>query len=470
MKNKTAGDVRTGAAADDRIDDRTDFTQGSIIKKLVPFMMPILGALILQAMYGAVDLMIVGRFGTTEGISGVSTGSNVLNLVTFVLTGLAMGVTVLIGRYLGEKKPEKIGPLLGGTIALFASIAAVLFVVMITLAKPIAQLMQSPDEALLLTAQYIRICGAGIFFIIAYNIISSVFRGLGDSNSPLIFVAVACVVNIILDLVFVAGLNMNVVGAALATVIAQAVSVLLSITMIMRRNFPFSMKLSYIRFGPEVKNIVRVGFPIALQEFLTQISFMALVSFINRIGLEASSGYGVASKVVNFIMLIPSSIMQSMASFVSQNVGAGKESRARKAMLTGMGIGIVIGVLVFLTVVIFPDAISGIFTTDSAVIAKSSEYLLGIAPEAIVTAILFSFIGYFNGHQQTLFVMLQGIAQTFIVRLPMAYIMSIQPDASLTNIGLAAPTATCFGILINIVFFVWYSKKLKKEAPQAQAD
>ena len=454
-------DMMDNKQADAKAADRADFTQGSIIGKLVPFMMPILGSLVLQAMYGAVDLMIVGHFGTTAGLSGVSTGSNVLNLVTFVLTGLAMGVTVLIGQYLGQRRPEKIGKLLGGTIALFAALALFCCVVMVAFARPIAVLMQSPEEAIDLTTQYIRICGMGIFFIIAYNIISSVFRGLGDSTSPLIFVAVACVVNIVLDLVFVAGFGMNVAGAALATVIAQGVSVLVSLWMMKRKSFPFTMRLQDIGFNSEVPHIVRVGFPIALQEFLTQISFMALVSFINALGLEASSGYGVASKVVNFIMLIPSSIMQSMASFVSQNVGAGKEKRAKQATFTGMGIGIAIGVVVFLAVYFFGDVISSIFTADSAVIAKSWEYLRGIAPEAVVTAISFSFIGYFNGHQQTLFVMLQGIAQTFIVRLPMAYIMSIQPDASLTMIGLAAPTATCFGIAINVVYFIIYNKKLK---------
>ena len=454
-------DMMDNKQADAKAADRADFTQGSIIGKLVPFMMPILGSLVLQAMYGAVDLMIVGHFGTTAGLSGVSTGSNVLNLVTFVLTGLAMGVTVLIGQYLGQRRPEKIGKLLGGTIALFAALALFCCVVMVAFARPIAVLMQSPEEAIDLTTQYIRICGMGIFFIIAYNIISSVFRGLGDSTSPLIFVAVACVVNIVLDLVFVAGFGMNVAGAALATVIAQGVSVLVSLWMMKRKSFPFTMRLQDIGFNSEVPHIVRVGFPIALQEFLTQISFMALVSFINALGLEASSGYGVASKVVNFIMLIPSSIMQSMASFVSQNVGAGKEKRAKQATFTGMGIGIAIGVVVFLAVYFFGDVISSIFTADSAVIAKSWEYLRGIAPEAVVTAISFSFIGYFNGHQQTLFVMLQGIAQTFIVRLPMAYIMSIQPDASLTMIGLAAPTATCFGIAINVVYFLIYNKKLK---------
>ena len=446
----------------DKKSDRNDFTRGSIIGKMIPFMMPILAALILQAMYGAVDLMIVGNFGTTEGLSGVSTGSNVMNTVTFVVAALSTGVTVLMGQYLGQKRPEKIGPLLGGTIALFAAIAVVLSVVLFVFARPIAVVMQSPEEALELTILYIRICGAGFVFIIAYNIISAVFRGMGDSNTPLLFVGVACVVNIVLDLVFIAGFGMNVAGAALATVIAQASSVLLSLVIIKKRKFPFSVKRGYVHFGAETSKILKIGTPIALQELLTNISFLALVSFVNRLGLECSSGYGIANKLQSFIMLLPSSIMQSMASFVSQNVGAGKEDRAKKSMLTGMGIGIAIGVPIFLTVFFFGDVISSIFTSDAAVIARSYEYLRGFALDAVMTAVNFSFIGYFNGHQQTTFVMLQGLAQTFLVRLPMAYIMSIQPDASLTYIGLAAPCATTFGIVINIIFFIWYNRRMKK--------
>ena len=203
--------------------ERSDFTQGSILKKMIPFMMPILGALILQAAYGAVDLLVVGRVGTTAGLSAVSTGSQILNLVTFVITQLAMGITVLIARYIGEKHTSQIGELLGGATTVFTMIAVVLFVVMVFFAKPLAVLMQAPQEALMLTSVYVRICGGGIFFIVAYNVLSAIFRGLGDSRSPLIFVMVACVVNVVGDLVLVAGFHLDAAGAAIATVLAQAV-------------------------------------------------------------------------------------------------------------------------------------------------------------------------------------------------------------------------------------------------------
>lgn len=365
--------------------DKTDFTQGSILGKLIPFMMPILGALILQAAYGAVDLLVVGRFGTTAGLSAVSTGSQILNLVTFVIIQFAMGITVLIARYIGEKSFGQIGELLGGAIMVFTIICLVLFVVMISFAKPLAVLMQAPKEALTLTSVYVRICGGGIFFIVAYNVLAAIFRGFGDSKSPLIFVAVACAVNIIGDLIFVAGFQLDAAGAAIATVMAQAVSVVLAIIILKRKKYDFKIQKQDFKINKQCKRFIKVGLPLALQEFLTQMSFLALCAFINKLGLEASSGYGVACKIVSFAMLVPSALMQSMASFVSQNVGAGKHKRAKQSMLTGMGVGLVVGVIVFFCVWNFGDILTSVFTTDTAVIQKGADYLRGFAPETIVT-------------------------------------------------------------------------------------
>lgn len=443
--------------------EKSDFTQGSILKKLIPFMIPILGALVLQAAYGAVDLLVVGRFGSTAGLSAVSTGSQILNLVTFVITQLAMGITVLIARYIGEKSTGQIGQLLGGAVTVFAIVSAVLFVVMVFFAKPLAVLMQAPQEAISLTTVYVRICGGGIFFIVAYNVLAAIFRGLGDSRSPLIFVAVACVVNIIGDLILVAGFHLDAAGAAIATVAAQAVSVVLAIVLLKKKDLKFGIQKKDFRINGQCKRFLKVGLPLALQEFLTQMSFLALCAFVNKLGLEASSGYGVACKIVNFAMLVPSSLMQSMASFVSQNVGAGKPDRAKRSMFTGMRLGVIVGVVVFICVWCFGDVLTSVFTTDTAVIQKGTEYLRGFAPETIVTAILFSMVGFFNGYEKTVWVMIQGLIQTLLVRLPLAYVMSIQPHASLTKIGLAAPVATCFGIVLNVIFYLIFTRKMEWE-------
>lgn len=445
------------------MNDKADFTQGSILKKLVFFMMPVLGALILQAAYGAVDLLVVGRFGSTSGLSAVSTGSQVLNLVTFVVIQFAMGITVLIARYLGEKKPQQIGSVIGGAVVVFALISIGLFIIMVCFARPISVLMQAPKEAVDLTSQYVRICGSGIFFIVAYNLMAAIFRGLGDSKSPLLFVLVACIVNVVGDLVLVAGLHKDAAGAALATVMAQALSVVFAVILLLKKDLPFAIKKSDFRFNPQCKKFLKIGLPLALQECLTQLSFLALCAFVNRLGLEASSGYGVACKIVNFAMLVPSALMQSMASFVSQNVGAGKTKRAKKSMFTGIGVGLTVGFFVFLLVMFKGDMLAGFFSTDAGVVQKGYDYLKGFALETIVTAVLFSMVGYFNGNNKTLWVMAQGLIQTLLVRLPLAYFMSIQPNASLTKIGLAAPISTIVGIILNIGFFVYLERVNRKK-------
>lgn len=427
-------------------------------------MFPVLGALILQAAYGAVDLLVVGRFGSTSGLSAVSTGSQVLNLVTFVVIQLAMGITVLIARYLGEKRPEQIGSVIGGSAIVFTIISVILFVIMVGFARPISVLMQAPAEAVDLTASYVRICGGGILFIVAYNLLAAIFRGLGDSKSPLLFVLVACIVNIFGDLFLVAGLHMDAAGAAIATVMAQALSVVFAVILLMKKKLPFTITKQDFHFNCQCSRFLEIGLPLALQECLTQISFLALCAFVNRLGLEASSGYGVACKIVNFAMLIPSALMQSMASFVSQNVGAGKRKRAKQSMFTGIGVGLAVGCVVFVLVMLKGDLLTGLFTTDAAVVQRGYEYLKGFALETIVTAILFSMIGYFNGNNKTVWVMTQGLIQTLLVRLPFAYFMSIRPDASLTMIGLAAPVSTMVGIMLNICFYIYLNKISVKNA------
>ena len=436
-----------------------DFTQGSILKKLCRFMLPVLGALILQAAYGAVDLLVVGRFGSTSGLSAVSTGSQVLNLVTFVVTQLAMGVTVLIARYIGEKREKEIGAVLGGAAVVFTILAGCLFVLLVLFARPISVLMQAPKEALALTASYVRICGCGILFIVAYNVLSAVFRGLGDSRSPLLFVLVACLVNVAGDLVLVAGLHLDAAGAALATVLAQAVSVGCALAILRRKKLPFTFRKSDVRLNEQCRRFLAIGLPLALQEFLTQLSFLALCAFVNRLGLAASSGYGVASKIVSFVMLVPSALMQSMASFVAQNIGAGNVKRAKKSMFTGIAVGVAFGIVMFALVLRKGDVLAGLFSTDAEVVRRGFEYLRGFAPETIVTAVLFSMVGYFNGSNQTLWVMIQGLIQTLLVRLPLAYYMSIQPNASLTKIGMSAPVATVVGIVLNIGFFLYLNRR-----------
>ena len=439
-----------------------NFTEGKIFAPLIRFVGPVLLALLLQTMYGAIDLMVVGQFGTSADVSAVSTGSMVMHTVTVVITGLAMGLTVLVGRKIGEGLREDAGNIIGSGIWLFGVLAVVLSVLMVFAAPSMAKLMQAPVEALDKTISYITICSAGAIFIVAYNLVGSIFRGIGDSVMPLVTVAIACVLNIIGDLVFVALFHMGTAGAAIATVFAQAVSVALSLLLIRRREMPFSLKAGVIRpSGKLIRQILILGIPIALQDLLVSISFLAITAIVNSLGLIASAGVGVAEKLCGFVMLVPSAYMQAMSAFVAQNMGAGKPQRAQKALLCGIASSLVVGAVMGYLSFFRGDLLAGLFAKDAAVISAAAEYLKAYAIDCLLTSFLFCFIGYFNGTGNTIFVMLQGIIGSFGVRLPVSWIVCRQAGANLFHIGLATPASSLVQIILCGVFFIITRRKQK---------
>ena len=440
-----------------------DFTEGKILPQLLSFAFPVLLALFLQAMYGAVDLLVVGQFSTPEEVSAVSTGSQILHSITTVITGLAMGITVLVGQRIGEKRPEQAGTVIGNGICLFGVIAVVVTVIMVFGAEVAANIMHAPDEAFEQTAAYIRICTAGTVFIVAYNLLGSIFRGIGDSKMPLITVAIACVINIVGDLLFVAGFNMGAAGAAIATVLAQAVSVVLSLLIIKKRPLPFKFKRSDICFGKQnIMKILSLGTPIAFQELLVGISFLVIIAIVNSMGVIASAGVGVAEKLCGFIMLVPSSFMQAMSAFVAQNMGARKPERANKALFYGIGTSLLAGCVLFYLGFFHGDLLSAIFSNDTQVIAASADYLKSYAIDCLFTAFLFCFVGYFNGCGQTFFVMLQGLIGAFFVRIPVAWFISKTAGVTLFKLGLATPCSTIGQITLWIVYF-FVNKRLESK-------
>ena len=431
------------------------------MSSLLRFALPVLLALLLQAMYGAVDLQVVGKFGTAADISAVSTGSQIMQTITIVITGLAMGVTVLLGQKLGEGKPEEAGRAVGGGICLFGAVALLVTAVMLLAAPGMSALMQAPADAFDGTVVYVRICSAGAVFIVAYNILGSIFRGLGDSKMPLLTVAIACVCNIAGDLLLVGG--MGVAGAAIATVSAQAVSVAMSLLIIRRRELPFTLTRADIRFDKAViGKILKLGSPVALQDLLVSLSFLAIIAIANAMGTIASAGVGVAEKLCAFVMLVPSAYMQSMSAFVAQNIGAGREDRARKALLCGILSSFAAGLLMGWAAFFHGDVLAGLFAEDGAVIAAAWEYLKAYAIDCLLTSFLFCFVGYFNGHGQTVFVMVQGFVGALGVRLPVAFLMSRVSLGSLFHLGLSTPASTVVQILLCAGVFFYFDRKREK--------
>lgn len=438
------------------------FTEGKIFGPLIKFALPVFFALCLQSLYGAVDLLVVGQFGTAADVSAVSTGSQMMHMVTVVVTGMAMGTTIMLGHAIGCGKKDEAGNIIGNSITFFAIMAIVVTILMVFLSEPFTALLKAPAEAFDKTESYVRICSYGMIFIVAYNVLGSVFRGIGDSATPLITVFCACILNIVGDLFFVAVLDMQSDGAALATVLAQGFSVLLSLIIIKKRGLPFPFSRKQIRFERTiVGKVVGVGAPIALQDGLVAVSFLAIAAIVNSLGVVASAGVGVAEKICGFIMLIPSAFSQSLSAFVAQNIGAGKPARARKAMVCGMSASFAIGVVVAYFSFFHGDILARMFSNDGQVILASADYLRAYAVDVMLVAFLFCFIGYFNGCGNTKFVMIQGIVGAFGVRIPVSYLMSKIENVSLFGIGLATPTSTIVQIILCIVFFRHVLKKEK---------
>lgn len=437
-------------------------TEGKIFGSLFRFALPVLLALFLQALYGGVDLLVVGQFAETADVSGVATGSMIMHTFTSIVTGLAMGITVLVARKIGEGNAEKAGHAVGSGICLFFLIAVVLTLIIVVGAEAISQIMQAPKEAFAQTTDYLRICGIGTIFIVAYNVLGSIFRGIGDSKTPLITVAIACVLNIAGDLLFVAVFGMGAAGAAWATVISQAVSVVASLFIIRRTELPFTFKIKHIRFnGKIIKMVLRIGVPVALQDLLVGISFLVIQMIVNSIDVVASAAVGVSEKVCIFLMLVPGAYMQAMSAFVAQNIGAQKLERANKALKYGILTSLAVGCIMSVGAIFYGDVLASLFVTDQNVIESAHSYLIAYGIDCLMTPFLFCFIGYYNGREKTLFVMIQGLIGAFCVRVPVVYLMSCLPNPSLFQIGLGTPVSTVVQIILCLGMFVVMKRKTK---------
>lgn len=445
----------------------TNFTEGAIYKPLLGFAFPALLTLLLQTMYGAVDLMIVGLFSEAADVSAVSNGSQILQTVSCLIIGLTMGTTVLLGQKIGEGNSHEAGDVVGTSIYIFGTLAVTISVILIAFHKIILDLLNTPIEAYTKTAEYTIICGLGFIFISAYNVLCSIFRGIGDSKTPLMIVAIACGFNVVLDLVLVAVFSLDTIGVAIATTFAQAISVVISIVIIRKRGLPFEFTRKNIVYNKVfAKRMIALGLPIALQDTLIQSSFLFIGSIVNTFGVIASAGVGVARKLAGIVMMVPSSLAQTMAVFSAQNVGAKKYYRANKALKYALMTGVTASLFISYFAFFHGDILSRFFATDPDVIAASAEYLKAYAMDVLVTSSTFCMAGYLNGHGKTTFVMVQGLIGAFLVRVPVSYIMSMLDGATLFTIGIALPVSTFFQLILLTVMVVKLNVKLKHQGYQ----
>lgn len=436
-----------------------DLTKGSVPKVLMQFAMPYLLANVLQALYGGADLFVVGRFDDAASVAGVAIGSQVMQTVTGIILGLTAGITVLIGIATGARDEKKAAATIGSAVWLFAIIGAVLTLLMTVWHDTIATAMHTPPEAMTDTRHYLLICSLGIPFIIGYNVVFGIMRGLGDSRSPLYFVALACVINIVLDFVLVGGCHMRAAGAATATIASQGISFAAALCYLHRKGFRFPFTRRDIRLnGILSKRIIKLGTPIALQDALINISFLIITVIVNRMGVTASAALGVVEKLIVFAMLPPVAISSAVAAMTAQNYGAGLTDRMNRCLKSGIGMALVFGTAFCIYSQFLPETLMGIFTNDAPVIELGAEYLHGYSIDCIIVSFVFCINSYFSGQGNSLFPMVHSLIATFLFCIPLSWIFSHIAPTSLFPMGFAPPLAT----MVSLAIYLWYLKIWQK--------
>ena len=460
-----------------------DFTQGAIAKGMIAFSMPFLLSNILQALYGAVDMWVVGNFSAADEamrtaiLSGVNIGSQITHLVAMMVSGLTVSGTVMVGQYIGAKKQKDASETVGTMFTLMALVGVVLMTLMLVFSGPLLRLLDTPPEAFEHAKTYLTICLSGTLFIFGYNAVSSIQRGLGDSVRPLIFVGIACLVNIVLDLWLVKGMGMGAAGAALATVIAQAVSLILAALYLGKNKFIFDFKLRSFRIKKEkMKMMISLGIPSSVQSIIVNVSFLVMTAVVNGIGgAIASAAVGVVGKFNSFAILPAVAMSSSVSAFAAQNIGAGQYDRAKKSLGVGIAIAMSISVLVFIAVQLFPAQVIAFFIQHEETIQSGVEYMRTFSLDYLLVPVQFCFNGLIMGAGHTKFTLFSASLTSLFLRIPVAVLLGSMLGMGLTGVGLAGPAATLVGVVISgwFVFSGRWTKETtgikRDEAPNQEA-
>ena len=443
---------------------KRNLTTGSVGRAVLYFSLPYILSYFLQTLYGMADLFIIGQFCGVESTTAVSVGSQVMHMLTVIIIGLAMGATVLIGQAVGAGKWEEASNAVGNTMTLFMVLSLVLLSLLLVFVKQIVTVIATPSEAVAGTVSYLTICFLGIPFITAYNIISSIFRGLGDSKSPMYFIAVACGANIVLDYLFIGAFEFGAAGAALGTTLAQTFSVIVAVLVIRKKDIGLPLKRAH--FKPQSKimeQVLKIGIPVALQDGFIQIAFIVITVIANRRGLNDAAAVGIVEKIIGIAFLVPSTMLSAVSALCAQNIGAGKHSRAeltlKYAVYMAAGFGLVVSVLVqFIS-----QPTVGIFTNDIEVILLGSQYLKGYIWDCMFAGIHFCFSGFFCAYGISGISFLHNSLSIIFVRIPGAYLASKYFTDTLFPMGIAAPGGSLLSVIICAAAFVWHKRRQRNE-------
>lgn len=442
-----------------------NLTNGSVLKNIAYFSLPYLLSYFLQTLYGLADLFIIGQFEGVASTTAVSIGSQVMHMLTVMIVGLAMGSTVCIGQAVGAGDKKHASAAIGNTVTLFMLLSVVITALLLALVRPIVSVMSTPAEAADGTRAYLTICFIGIPFITAYNIISSIFRGLGDSKSPMIFIAVACAANIALDYIFIGAMGLGPAGAALGTTLSQAISVVFSLVVILRRKSGISLERRDLHPQRDTMGrLLRIGVPVAAQDGLIQIAFIVITVIANRRGLDAAAAVGIVEKIISFVFLVPSSMLSTVSVLCAQNIGAGKQARAEQTLRYAVIIAVSFGIIIALLTQFISKQAVGLFTPDVIVITLGGQYLRGYIWDALFAGIHFCFSGYFCACGRSEISFIHNISAIALVRIPGAYLTSkLFPD-TLFPMGLATAAGSLLSVIICVIAFALLKKHSVKSS------
>ena len=436
-----------------------NLTSGSVLKNIFRFSLPYLLSYFLQTLYGMADLFIIGQFDGVASTTAVSIGSQVMHMLTVMIVGLAMGTTVTIGRAIGGNQKKQASSAIGNTISLFLIVALTLMAVLLFMVKPIVSIMSTPEEAVSGTIAYLRICFIGIPCITAYNIISSIFRGLGDSKSPMYFIAVACGANIALDYLFIGACHLGPAGAALGTTLAQAFSVVFALLVIRKRNTGIHIQRSDLKINKNTSlPILKIGLPVAFQDGLIQVAFIIITIIANRRGLTDAAAVGIVEKIISFLFLVPSSMLSTVSALGAQNIGAQKHDRVEQTLRYALMITVTFGLIVSVIIQFIAQPVVGLFTTDTAVAIAGAQYIRGYIWDCIFAGIHFSFSGFFCAYGRSGISFLHNIISIFLVRIPGVYLTSTLFAATLFPMGLATAAGSLMSVIICLIAFAWLKR------------
>jgi len=434
-----------------------DMTKGNEAKLIFYFALPMLVGNIFQQLYNTVDSIIVGKFLGKEALAAVGTSFPIIFLLVSLIMGITMGATILISQYFGAKDMEKVKKTIDTAYITLFIASIILTIIGLIIGGPILRLMKVPPEIFQQSKEYLDITFIGLIGMFGYNSMSAILRGLGDSKTPVYFLIVSSIINIVLDLLFILQFNMGVGGAAWATIISQGISFVWSVLYLNKNHKVFKINVKAMKFDKDIfYKSVKLGLPGGIQQMVFSLGMMTMQGLINSFGGVTMAAFAAASKIDSFASM-------PIMNFGAANIGANKPERVKKGLTTTLIMSTVMSIAISVVLILLGTPLVRLFTNDSSVVVEGLNYLHRVTPFYFVIGAMFIINGVVRGAGEAIFPMIASILSLWLVRLPVAYLLS--PTLGSNGIWWAIPIAWTFGFIITFLYFKsgkWKNKAVVK--------